>query len=208
MTVNDYATLHTSPEEALLRELVRRTHLQVMNPRMLSGHVQGKLLEQISCMIQPHRILEIGTFTGYATLCLAKGLTPEGRLHTIECNDELQELANTFIARSPHAGQIVQHTGYALEVVPALDELFDLVYIDGNKREYVDYYHLVFEKVRAGGFIVADNVLWDGKVVEEPLPADAQTRSIVAFNELVQNDRRVENILLPLRDGLSIIRKL
>ncbi|MDR2801667.1 MAG: O-methyltransferase [Prevotellaceae bacterium] len=203
-----YAQAHTSPEDPLLAELVRYTHLHAMNPRMLSGHLQGKLLEQISCMIRPLRALEIGTFTGYATLCLAKGLPANGVLHTIERNDELHGIAEAFIARSPHAGKIKMHTGDALQIIPTLDDTFDLAYIDGDKREYCAYYHAVIGKVRSGGFLLADNVWWNGKVVETPAPADKHTQGIRTFNELVQTDRRIENVLLPLRDGLTIIRKL
>ena len=208
MTIFDYSEKHTSPEDALLAELVRYTHLHVMHPRMLSGHIQGKLLEQISWMLRPQRILEIGTFTGYSALCLASGLSNDGLLHTIERNDELFDLASSFIQRSVHALQIKQHVGDALKIIPTFEETFDLVYIDGDKREYCDYYNAVFNKVRSGGFILADNVLWDGKVVETPTPTDAQTQGVVAFNQLVQSDNRVENVLLPLRDGLLIIRKL
>ncbi|MDR2359168.1 MAG: O-methyltransferase [Prevotellaceae bacterium] len=204
----NYATAHTSPEDALLAELVRYTHLHVMNPRMLSGWLQGKLLEQISCMIRPWRVLEIGTFTGYATLCMAKGLPAGGILHTIERNDELHGIAASFIARSPQAGKIKMHTGDALQIIPTLDETFDLAYIDGDKREYCAYYHAAIGKVRSGGFLLADNVWWNGKVIDTPASADRQTQEIRAFNELVQTDRRVENVLLPLRDGLMIIRKL
>ncbi|MDR3134163.1 MAG: O-methyltransferase [Prevotellaceae bacterium] len=202
-----YAENHTSPEDALLAELVRYTHLHAMHPRMLSGHLQGKLLEQISCMIRPLRALEVGTFTGYATLCLAKGLPGNGVLHTIERNDELSGIAAAFIARSPHASKIKMHTGDALQIIPTLDETFDLAYIDGDKREYCAYYHALIGKVRSGGFLLADNVWWNGKVTETPAPADRHTQEIHAFNELVQTDRRVENLFLPLRDGLMIIRK-
>jgi predicted O-methyltransferase YrrM len=175
---------------------------------MLSGHIQGKLLAQISCMIRPQHILEIGTYTGYATLCLAEGLTEDGELHTIERNDELHEAAKAFMARSPHAGKIKMHTGDALQIIPALCTTFDVVYIDGDKREYSAYYHAVFDKVRIGGFILADNVLWNGKVVNTSAAADAQTQGIKTFNALVQADPRVENVLLPLRDGFTIIRKI
>ncbi len=208
MDLATYAEQHTSPEDALLRELVRHTHLHVMHPRMLSGHLQGKLLEQISCMLRPQRILEIGTFTGYSALCLAKGLADNGILHTIERNDELQEISSSFFARSAFASRIQPHIGDALQIIPTLDEIFDLVYIDGDKREYCEYYHAVFDHLRPGGFILADNVLWDGKVVETPTPTDAQTQGIIEFNNLVQADCRVENVLLSLRDGLLIIRKL
>lgn len=206
--IRNYSEQHTSPEDALLAELVRYTHLHAMHPRMLSGHLQGKLLEQISYMIRPLRALEIGTFTGYATLCLAKGLPENGILHTIEHNDELSGIAASFIARSPHAGKIKMHTGDALHIIPTLDETFDLVYIDGDKREYCACYHAVIGKVRSGGFLLADNVLWGGKALAPPAPADRHAQEIRAFNELIQTDCRVENVLLPLRDGLTIIRKL
>ncbi|MDR3350797.1 MAG: O-methyltransferase [Prevotellaceae bacterium] len=208
LQLTTYAENHTSPEDALLAELVRYTHLHVLNPRMLSGRLQGKLLEQISCMIRPLHALEIGTFTGYATLCLAKGVPANGVLHTIERNDELHGVAASFIARSPHAGKIKMHTGDALQIIPAMDETFDLAYIDGDKREYCAYYHALIGKVRSGGFLLADNVWWNGKVMETPAPADRHTQEIRDFNELVQTDCRVENVWLPLRDGLMIIRKL
>ena len=205
--ISAYADEHSSPEDPLLAELVRFTHLHTMHPRMLSGHVQGKLLELIACMIRPRRILEIGTFTGYSALCLAKGLTDDGVLHSIERNDELHETALSFINRSPRAAQIHLHVGDALATIPMFDEVFDLVYIDGDKRQYCEYYTLVFDKLRTGGIILADNVLWDGKIVETLIPSDDQSKGIMSFNDLVQNDPRVENLLLPLRDGLMIIRK-
>jgi len=208
MNIDQYCIAHSSPEDELLQELVRYTHLHVMHPRMLSGHLQGRLLGMISRMLSPRRILEIGAFTGYSTLCLAQGLTPDGILHTIEHNDELEDVCNKFIRRSRYAQQIQLHIGKALEVIPALAETFDLVFIDGDKREYTDYFYAVIDKVRSGGFIIADNVLWDGKVIEEPVANDAQTQGIIRFNDLVQRDSRVENLLLPLRDGLMICRKL
>ena len=207
MTLDQYIEAHTSPAEPLLDEIVRYTHLHTMNPRMLSGLIQGKLLATFSAMLQPRRILEIGTFTGYATLCLAKGLAAGGEIHTIERNDELRDMLLSFFRRSPQANQIKLHTGNALELIPTFHETFDMVYIDGDKREYAAYYHAVFDKVRRGGYIMADNVLWDGKVTATPLPNDVQTQNIMAFNELVRDDERVENLLLPLRDGLMIIRK-
>lgn len=207
MQLNDYIEAHTTPDDELLQELTRYTHLHVMHPRMLSGHLQGQFLSTISQMLRPQRILEIGTFTGYATLCLAKGLAPDGLIDTIERNDELEDTILRFFERSAYRQQLRLHIGKALEVIPELNETYDLVFMDGDKREYVEYYHSVFNKVRPGGFIIADNVLWDGKVVEEPLPRDAQTRGILEFNTTVNNDMRVENLLLPLRDGLMIVRK-
>ncbi|MDR3235575.1 MAG: O-methyltransferase [Prevotellaceae bacterium] len=207
MNIDQYTTLHTSPDEALLNELVRYTHLHTMSPRMLSGRLQGRLLTMFSAMLQPRRILEIGTFTGYATLCLAKGLAHGGEIHTIERNDELQDSILSFFKRSPQADSIKLHIGDALDIIPELHDTFDLVYIDGDKREYTQYYHAVFDKVRHGGFIIADNVLWDGKVLDKPAPNDAQTQNIIQFNNLVHDDPRVENLLLPVRDGLLIAQK-
>jgi len=208
MNTEEYCAAHSTAEDELLQELVRYTHLHVMHPRMLSGHLQGRLLSMVSQMLSPRRILEIGAFTGYATLCLAQGLAPDGILHTIERNDELEDICRKFIQRSRHAQQIQLHIGDALEVIPTLDETFDLVFIDGDKREYTDYFYAVIDKVRAGGFIIADNVLWDGKVLEKPTANDAQTQGIIKFNETVQRDVRVENLLLSLRDGLMICRKV
>jgi predicted O-methyltransferase YrrM len=208
MTLEQYITSHTTPESNLLKELVRHTHLYSTHPRMLSGHIQGQFLTMLSCMIRPQKILEIGTFTGYATLCLAKGLTSDGVIHTIERNDELEDTIRSFFDRSEHASQIKLHVGCALEIIPKLNETFDLVFIDGDKREYIDYYNAVFEKVRKGGFILADNVLWDGKVVAEPPPTDLQSKIILKYNDLVSRDTRVNNLLLPLRDGLMIAHKL
>jgi len=175
---------------------------------MLSGLVQGRFLSMISAMIAPKRILEIGTFTGYSALCLSKGLAPDGLLHTIECNDELEELIQQAIEKGGRRGQIVLHIGDALTIIPQIDETFDLIFIDGDKRDYTAYYEAALSKLRTGGFILADNVLWDGKVLEEPLPQDAQTQSIATFNSYVHDDPRVENVLLPLRDGVMLARKL
>jgi predicted O-methyltransferase YrrM len=208
MDIEEYCSVHSTPEDELLQELVRYTHLHAMHSRMLSGHLQGQLLSMISRMLCPHRILEIGAFTGYSALCLAQGLTSGGILHTIEHNDELEDICRKFIRRSRFAQQIQLHIGEALEVIPTLDETFDLVFIDGDKREYTDYFYAVIDKVRCGGFIIADNVLWDGKVTEEILHSDAQTQGIIRFNDTVQQDTRVDNLLLPLRDGLMICRKL
>jgi len=175
---------------------------------MMSGVVQGRFLSMISAMSAPKRILEIGTFTGYSALCLAQGLATGGVLHTIEQNDELEELICQGISKAGLTERIVLHIGDAIEVIPQIEEIFDLVFIDGDKREYVAYYEAAMEKLRPGGFILADNVLWDGKVLEKPIPHDAQTQGIVAFNAHVQADPRVENVLLPLRDGLMMMRKL
>jgi predicted O-methyltransferase YrrM len=203
-----YIEQHTSPEDEALRWLVRQTHLRTIHPRMLSGVVQGRFLTMISAMLSPKRVLEIGTFTGYSALCLAKGLAPDGVLHTIERDDELADLIREGFFTADLKERIVLHIGNALEVIPKLDEVFDLVFIDGDKREYVAYYEAAMAKLRPGGFLLADNVLWDGKVLEEPVPLDAQTQGIATFNVHVQADPRVENVLLPLRDGLMMVKKI
>jgi predicted O-methyltransferase YrrM len=203
----DYISTHSSPEDALLQELTRATHLHAMQARMLSGHVQGKFLELISKMISPSNILEIGTFTGYSAICLAKGLTDNGILHTIDVDDELRYIVEDFISRSSVGDKIRLYTGDALTIVPQMDILFDLVFIDGDKREYSAYYNLVIEKVRQGGYIIADNVLWSGKALDKNVnPKDKFTVELQKFNDFVQNDDRVENLLLPIRDGIMIIR--
>ena len=206
--IETYITDHTSPEDDLLKRLNRETHLKVLNPRMLSGHVQGRFLEMISKMIRPQRILEIGTYTGYSAICLAKGLAGNGILHTIEVNPELEEFAKKYFREAGLESQIVQHGGNALELIPQIDETFDLVFIDAAKESYLDYYHLIFDKVRKGGFILADNALWDGKVVDPNQVQDKETQGIIAFNDFIRKDDRVENVLLSLRDGIMIIRKL
>ena len=208
LTPDSYVGRHTSPEEEALCWLAHQTHLRTVHPRMLSGLVQGRFLSMVSAMLTPKKILEIGTFTGYSALCLAKGLAPEGMLHTIECNDELEELIRQGISKAGRTEQIVLHIGDALNLIPQMDDLFDLVYIDGDKREYVAYYEASMSKLRLGGFVLADNALWDGKVLEEPLPKDAQTQGIAAFNAHVQVDSRVENVLLPLCDGVMLVRKV
>jgi len=202
-----YIREHSTPEDRVLEELYRQTHLYVVNPNMVSGHIQGKLLEMISHMIHPTHILEIGTYTGYSAICLARGLKSGGQLHTIESNDELHEMSTHYFALAGVADRVTLHTGRAQEVIPSLTCTFDLVFIDGDKREYCEYFDIVFDKVRKGGFIIADNVLWGGKIESEDAMRDPQTKGIVMFNEKVRNDQRVEKIILPLRDGLMIIRK-
>jgi predicted O-methyltransferase YrrM len=202
----DYISSHSSPEDRLLHELSRTTHLHAMHPRMLSGHIQGKFLEFVSQMISPSNILEIGTYTGYSAICLAKGLQPGGVLHTIDINDELRYIAEEFINRSSVDDKIKLYTGDALQIIPQMDTVFDLVFIDGDKREYTAYYNLVIEKVRKGGYIIADNVLWSGKILESAKSGDKFTIELQKFNDFVQNDIRVENLLLPVRDGMMIVR--
>jgi caffeoyl-CoA O-methyltransferase len=203
-----YILEHISPEDSVLRELARETHMKILGARMLSGHLQGQVLTMLSKMIQPERILELGTFTGYSAICLARGLKEHGKLITIEQDDELEEFAHKYFSKAGVQNKIVQLIGSALEIIPSLSETFDLVFMDADKREYLDYYNLIFNKVRAGGYIIADNTLWSGKVLEKPTPGDEQTFGITTFNEKIKNDSRVEKVILPLRDGITIIRKL
>jgi caffeoyl-CoA O-methyltransferase len=203
----EYITGHCTAEDAVLADLNRQTHLRMLNPKMLSGHYQGKFLEMISFMIKPLQILEIGTFTGYSAICMARGLAENGRLHTIDNNDEIKDFALKYIHKAGMERKIVLHTGNALEIIPALKGPFDLVFIDGEKSEYPHYYRLSLPKVKQGGFIIADNVLWDGKVYKPECKDDINTRHIIEFNKMVMDDDRVENILIPVRDGLMIMRK-
>ena len=203
-----YVLDHISAEESFLAELDRETNLTVLRARMLSGHLQGKILSMISSMVAPVNILEIGTFTGYSAICLAQGMKPGGRLHTFEVNDELEQIAEKYFRKAGLNEVIVRHVGDALLLVPGMDLQFELVFIDGDKREYPAYYEMVFGKVPVGGYIIADNTLWSGKVLEELQPNDDQTKGILAFNELVKNDYRVEKVILPIRDGMTIIRKI
>jgi len=206
--VNEYALRHSSPEDDILTGLYRETYLQTVYPNMISGPMQGKLLEMISKMIKPARILEIGTFTGYSAICLARGLAKDGILHTIDINDETRDMAIRYFALAGLADRIITHTGDAVSVIPMIDESFDLVFIDADKEQYIKYYHTVFGKLRTGGYILADNVLWGGKVLHEVKYADKETRGIHEFNIFVSRDNRVEKLLIPVRDGLFLIRKL
>lgn len=208
-----YIEEHSSAEDPVLVELTRQTHLEVVQPRMLTGHVQGLFLRLMAAMIAPEKVLEIGTFTGYSAICLAGGMPENGILHTIDPNDEIGGIARVHFEKAGLTNCIVQHTGTAQEIIPLLNETFDLVYIDGDKREYIDYYDLLMDGgyVRSGSFLFADNVLWDGKVVEtegvNPTSGkDSYTPAIKAFNAKVKNDPRVETVILPLRDGMSVIR--
>ena len=206
--LEQYILDNTKPEEELMHRLERETYLRVINPRMISGHVQGKLLEMLVRMMRPKRVLEIGTFTGYSALSIARGLDDDAILDTIEVDDELEDIAAKYFEQSEYGHRIRQHVGSALDVVPTLGEVYDMVFIDGDKREYTAYYEMLFEHnlVHSNSFILADNILWYGKVVEEVARKDKQTAEIVAFNEYVRNDERVENVILPLRDGINLIR--
>jgi predicted O-methyltransferase YrrM len=201
-----YAEQFTTPEDALLQEVGAATLASHPHAHMLSGQVQGKFLEMISCLIQPRRILEIGTFTGYSALCLAKGLLKDGKIHTIELRDEDASVAQANFNRSIDAGKIILHVGNALSIIPGLNETWDLVFIDADKVNYTQYYQLVFPLVRPGGLIVADNVLFHGQVLEQPITGK-NAKAIQEFNEFVHQDVRVEKVLLTVRDGLLMIRK-
>ncbi len=204
--IENYATQHSEDEPVLLQELTKKTFLNVLQPRMLSGHFQGRLLSLLSKLIQPKTILEIGTYTGYATLCLAEGLQTNGTLHTIDVNEELQDLQREFFDRSGKGSQIIQHLGQALDIIPSLNTKFDLVFIDADKKNYANYFDLVIEKMNQGGIILSDNVLWSGKVIEEIKQNDKQTQALMAYNQKIKNDPRVETLLLPIRDGLTVSR--
>lgn len=201
-----YLYEHSTPEDPVLEDLYRQTHIKFVNPNMASGHLQGKFLEMVSHMIKPQKILEIGTFTGYSSICLAKGLTDDGILYTIEINDEITDFTASYFSRAGVESKIKQLTGNALDIIPGLDQNFDLVFIDADKREYCDYYRVTFNKVKKGGFIVADNVLWGGQVLDKTT-TDQQSKGIIEFNEMIKNDNRIEKTILPIRDGLMIMRK-
>jgi caffeoyl-CoA O-methyltransferase len=204
--LEEYMLLMSTPEDRILEELFRQTHLRFVNPNRSCGHLQGKFLELISGMIKPSYILEIGTFTGYSAICLAKGLRPGGKLITIESNDEITDFADSYFIKAGVKDKITQMTGRAQNIIPELKYTFDLVYIDGDKREYTEYYDHVIDKTTPGGYIIADNVLWAGKVIDEDTK-DQQTRGIIEFNQMIKTQTDVENTILPLRDGLMIIRK-
>jgi predicted O-methyltransferase YrrM len=204
--IEKYVHDHSSPEDPVLEELYRETYLRFVNPNMVTGHIQGKLLEFISKMICPSLILEIGTFTGYSAICLARGVKPGGKLFTIEVNDEHKEFSDTWFKKAGVDHVITQYTGKAQDIIPGLSQQFDLVFIDGDKREYSDYYKVTIDKVRSGGVIIADNVLWGEKVLDSG-SKDPQTRGIIEFNEMIMRDKNIEKVILPLRDGLMLIRK-
>lgn len=204
--INQYLEDFSTHENEVLTKLARETHLKVQMPQMLSGNIQGKFLEMISRMIQPKRVLEIGTYTGYSGICFAQGLAPDGLLYTIDINDELSPMMNKYIALAGKENCVKPFVGNALEIIPTLNETFDLVFIDADKQNYSNYFNLVIDKVRSGGYIVADNVLWSGKVAE--VNHDKDTAALHAYNLKVLNDERVESYILPLRDGLNIARKL
>jgi predicted O-methyltransferase YrrM len=202
--IEAYAEAHTSSEPDYLAELNRETQQKVLQPRMLSGHFQGRILSMLSKLKQPQRILEIGTYTGYSALCLAEGLSKNGKLHTIDKNEELAEMVKTYVAKANMTDKIVLHIGNALEVIEQLNEKWDIVFIDADKENYVNYYHLVIDNMNPGGLIIADNVLWSGKVLDNSTKSDLETETLKQLSEMTQNDYRVRNVLLPVRDGLLI----
>ncbi len=206
--IERYTEAHTDPEPPLLKELNRETNLNVLMPRMLSGNLQGRVLSFISKLLKPKYILEIGTYTGYSALCLAEGLTAGGELHTIDNNEELHEIATRYFKKSDYADRIVKHTGNALEIITEINHLWDLVFIDADKSNYLNYYGMIIDKVRPGGIILADNVLWSGKVTATAVAeSDKDTLAIQKFNSFIFNDNRVEKLLLPIRDGIYCIQK-
>ena len=205
--IEDYIRKNSSKEPKILKDLNKETYLKVLNPRMLSGHIQGRFLSIITKLIKPKKILEIGTYTGYSAICMAEGLIENGIIHTIDINEELVSIQNKYFAKSKCKNSIIQHVGDARNIIKSINEKFDLVFLDADKENYIEYYELVIEKVRKGGLIIADNVLWTGKVVEPEKDDDELTQYLIDFNKMINEDDRVENIILPLRDGLNIILK-
>lgn len=204
--LDHYVVEHSQQEPEILAELTKETWQKVLNPRMLSGAFQGRLLAMISKLIQPKVILEIGTFTGYSALCFAEGLASDGKIITIDKNEELESLQNKYFAKSRFRNQIHQKIGNALEIIPTIDEEFDLVFIDADKINYENYFHLIIQKMKPGGIILSDNVLWSGKIIEKLDPKDEDTKALLSYNKLLNSDERIETILLPIRDGLTISR--
>jgi predicted O-methyltransferase YrrM len=205
--LDEYISAHIEPEDDLLREIYRETNLKMINPRMASGHIQGRLLKMLVSMIRPKLVLEVGTFTGYATLCMAQGLPQGGLIHTVEIDDELEDFIKKGIDRSPLKDRISLHIGDALKVVPQLGLMFDMIFLDGEKKEYPDYYTVLLDYLKPGGYMIADNTLWDGHVTDPDYDSDPQTAAVRKFNDMVRADERVEVAMIPIRDGLSIIRK-
>lgn len=206
--LENYITDSSQEEPEVLKELTRETHLKILRPRMITGHFQGRVLSLLSKIVNPNAILEIGTYTGYSAICLAEGLQKGGRLHTIEINEELCDIQQRYFQKSGFSQQIVQHIGDALDIIPTMDTVFDLVFIDAEKTNYNDYFECVIEKTRSGSIILSDNVLWSGKVVEPLDPKDKATISLLEYNKKLKGDPRIETVLLPIRDGLMLSRVL
>ena len=205
--INSYCEKYTQREDEVLYQLHRETYQKILRPRMLSGHLQGQILTFFSKMIQPKHILEIGTYTGYSAICLARGLKEGGKLHTIDVNEELEDFSNSYFEKAGLKNDIVMHIGKAIDVVPKLDVEWDLVFIDADKENYINYYNMVLPLVKKGGFIISDNVLWSGKVTQPIDAGDKETKTLVELAELINADSRVENVLMPIRDGLLVARK-
>lgn len=205
--IEEYVAKHSEKEPQLLNELNHETWEKVLIPRMLSGHIQGRVLSMLAHMINPKNVLEIGTYTGYSALCFAEGLQAGGKIHTIDINEELETMVNIYIKKANLTDTIINHIGNAIDIIPTLNKEFDIVFIDADKTNYSNYYDLVFDKVKSGGYIIADNVLWSGKVIEDKSVLDSDTIALIEYSEKIQNDDRVQNVLFPVRDGLMIARK-
>lgn len=206
--LEEYISAHIDAESAQLRNLYRQTNLKMLNPRMASGHIQGRLLKMLVSMVKPKLVLEVGTFTGYATLCIAEGLEDDGMVHTVEIDDELEDFITKEFEKSPFGNRICLHIGDALKVVPELGLMFDMIFLDGEKREYPDYYNTLLDWLRPGGYMIADNTLWDGHVIDDSYISDPQTIAVKKFNDMVHADERVEVAMIPIRDGLTLIRRI
>ena len=202
--LDDYVVKHSEEEPALLKALTRETYQKVLQPRMLSGHYQGRILSVLSKLIRPKTILELGTFTGYSALCLAEGLNKNGVLHTIDINEELVDFQRQYFDKSDYGSQIIQHLGSALDIIPTIETTFDLVFMDADKPNYINYFHQIIDKLNQGGVILSDNVLWSGKVIESLDPSDISTKIVLEYNTLLKEDSRLETVLLPIRDGITI----
>ena len=202
--LDDYVVKHSEEEPPLLEALTRETYQKILQPRMLSGHYQGRVLSVLSKLIRPKTILELGTFTGYSALCLAEGLDKNGILHTIDINEELVDFQRSYFDKSDYGSQIIQHLGSALDIIPTLDTTFDLVFMDADKPNYINYFHQIIDKLNSGGVILSDNVLWSGKVIETLDPSDVSTKIVLEYNALLKEDPRLETVLLPIRDGLTV----
>ena len=205
--LDDYVVAHSEDEPELLQQLNRETYQKILQPRMLSGHYQGRVLSMISKLVKPKNILEIGTYTGYSAICLAEGMQKDGELHTIDINEELLDFQRKYFDKSGYGNQIIQHLGDALEIIGKLDKTFDLVFIDADKENYCNYFEVIINMLNTGGLILSDNVLWSGKVLEAIKADDRDTKGLVEYNKLLKEDKRVETIILPIRDGLTISRK-
>ncbi|MCF8272265.1 MAG: O-methyltransferase [Flavobacteriaceae bacterium] len=205
--LDSYVVNHSEEEPELLQQLTRETFQKILQPRMLSGHYQGRVLSMISKLVNPKNILEIGTYTGYSALCLAEGMRHDGELHTIDINEELVDFQRKYFDKSTFGHQIIQHLGHALEIIPKLDKTFDLIFMDADKDNYPLYFNVIMDKLNSGGILLSDNVLWSGKVIEPVKPDDISTKALLEYNKLLKEDGRLETVLLPIRDGLSISRK-